>query len=189
MKRSACAPLAVAALVVTVVHPAAQTKKALTVDDYTKWKSIGDTAISGDGKWVAYVLRTTNVPDDQARPVLHLLNLETNQDVTVENATGGTFSADSAWIAYQIDPAPGRGRGRSGRGPAPSAPPSSDPAVPPGAPAPPAPDAATTTQGAQGGSGATGGTGTQAARGGNADAPAPPRRVEVRSLATGVVQS
>src|SRR5947207_15898148 len=133
MKRSASAALALAALVVTIVHPSAQdrgagipgvaTKKALAVDDYTKWKSIGDTAISGDGKWVTYVLRTTNVPDDQARPVLHLLNLETNQDVTVENATGGTFSADSGWIAYQIDPAPGRGRGRGGRGPAPSAPP------------------------------------------------------------------
>jgi len=132
MKRSASAAIAIAALVVVVVHPSAQDrgigapgvglKKALTVDDYTKWKNIGDTAISGDGKWVTYVLRTTNVPDDQARPVLHILSLETNQDVAVDNATGGTFSSDSMWIAYQIDPAPGRGRGRGGRGTAPARP-------------------------------------------------------------------
>src|SRR5580765_4613784 len=91
--RFATVAAAVVALAVAYAAPSAQTpvKKTLTVDDYTKWKSIGDTAISGDGKWATYVLRTTNVPDDQARPVLHLLNLETTEDVAVENATGGTF--------------------------------------------------------------------------------------------------
>jgi hypothetical protein len=117
-RRLGSAAIALTALALTVVVPSAQTssKKALTVDDYTKWKSISDPAISSDGKWVTYVLQTTNVPQDQTRPVLHILNLDTNQDVTVANATGGTFSADSNWIAYQIDPSPGRGRGR-GRGP------------------------------------------------------------------------
>ena len=34
--------------------PAAQTaaKKALTIDDYTKWKTINAPELSGDGKWV-----------------------------------------------------------------------------------------------------------------------------------------
>jgi WD40-like Beta Propeller Repeat len=137
---------ALVALVLAYAQPSAQGKKPLTVDDYTKWKSINDSAISGDGKWVTYVLRTTNVPDEKSNPVLHLLNLESNQDVAVPNATGGTFSPDSKWLAYQVDPAPGR-RGRGGRGgngttpgsqPGPATPPApTDPGVPPGAPAPP----------------------------------------------------
>jgi dienelactone hydrolase len=144
--------LALIVALLVYLHPAAQSaaKKALTVDDYTKWKSITDPAISGDGKWITYVLQTTNVPTDQAKPMLHVLNLETNADVAVPNATGGTFSPDSKWLGYQVDPAPGR-RGRGGRGggggaTTPAIPPA-DTAVPPGAPAPapatPAPSPAT----------------------------------------------
>src|SRR5262249_39766040 len=70
--------LALAILVVLVVAygPAAQApaKKAMSVDDYTKWKSITDPAISGDGKWVTYVLQTTNVATEQTKPMLHVLN-------------------------------------------------------------------------------------------------------------------
>ena len=147
------------ALVVSLglVHalPAAQTasqagtKKVLGVDDYTKWRSIGAQEISGDGKWVAYVLQLTNVPTTETKPVLHILNLDTNEDVAVPNATAPVFSADSKWIAYQVDPNPSRGRGaRGGAGgqtpggaPAPDAPttppdpeqpPQTPPATPPG---------------------------------------------------------
>jgi len=90
-------------------------KKVLTIEDYTKWKSISDQAISGDGQWVAYVLQSTNVPSTDTKPVLHLLNLATNQDVEVANATEHSFSSDSKWIAYQIAP-PGVRGGRGGRG-------------------------------------------------------------------------
>src|SRR5512140_1708569 len=109
-------PLA-GSLVATHALPVAQApaKKAMTIDDYTKWRSIERPAISGDGKWVAYTLQTTNVVAAEAKPVLHLLNLETNADVTVADATDGTFSPDSRWIAYQVDPG-ARQRGRGGRG-------------------------------------------------------------------------
>ena len=94
----------------------APAKKALTVDDYTRWRSISGQEISGDGKWVTYVPRSSpTCRPAETKPVLHLLNLETNQDVEVANATGGAFSADSKWIAYQVDPSGGRG-GRGGRG-------------------------------------------------------------------------
>ena len=58
-------------------------KKALTVDDYTRWRSISGAEISGDGKWVTYGLSLTNTPQTESKPVLHLVNLETNQDVEV----------------------------------------------------------------------------------------------------------
>jgi dipeptidyl aminopeptidase/acylaminoacyl peptidase len=79
-------------------------KKALTVDDYTRWRSINSPEISGDGNWVAYTLQLTNTVAAEARPVLHLVNLETGADVEITHASGGTFSADSKWIAYQVDP-------------------------------------------------------------------------------------
>jgi dipeptidyl aminopeptidase/acylaminoacyl peptidase len=141
-------------------------KKALTVDDYTRWRSITSQEISGDGLWVAYGVAQTNTAPTETKPVQHLLKLDTGQDTTVADATGGTFSADSHWFAYQIDPAGGRG-GRGGRGGAANA------APPPG-----------------GDTGATpaGGQGAQA-RGGATTPPAPPRRVELRNLTTGAVQS
>ncbi len=96
--------------------PQSTAKKALGVDDYSKWRSISGQEISPDGKWVSYVLRFSNTKPEDAKPVLHILNLETDQDVEVPNATGGTFSEDSRWIAYQIDPSGGGGgRGRRGR--------------------------------------------------------------------------
>jgi dipeptidyl aminopeptidase/acylaminoacyl peptidase len=137
------------------------TKKVLTVEDYTKWRSISGQELSGDGRWVTYGLSFTNTLPADAKPVLHLLNLETNQDVEVPNGTGGTFSVDSRWIAYQVDPSGGRG-GRGGRGAAGGAAPAG------GAPA---------------------GQGAQPARGAGAAAPVPPRHVDLRNLATGAVQS
>jgi hypothetical protein len=106
-RRVAASTLALlAALVSAHAWPGAQTtpKRALGVDDYTNWRSITESAISGDGQWATYVLQLTNTIPAEAKPVLHLRNLETSEEVTVQHATGGTFSADSKWIAYQVDP-------------------------------------------------------------------------------------
>src|SRR5262249_39045047 len=144
-------------------------KKALTVDDYTRWRSIGGQEISGDGKWVTYQLQFTNVPTTDTKPVLHLLNLGTNQDVEIANGSAGAFSADSKWFAYQVDPSAGRG-GRGGRG---------------------AGGGGGATGGGQGAGGGadnaqSGGAAAQGGRGANAQ-PQPPRRVELRNLQTGAV--
>ena len=126
------------ALSVAYSLPQAQsaTKKALSVEDYTKWRTIAGQQLSGDGKWVAYVLQLTNTVPTDAKPVLHLKNLDSNDEVTVPHATGGVFSPDSRWLAYQVDPgASQRGRGRGGAGATPPAegppPPSTPPADPP----------------------------------------------------------
>jgi dipeptidyl aminopeptidase/acylaminoacyl peptidase len=208
--------LAIALLVVTAaaVQPLAQSvvKRPLAVDDYTKWKSISDSAISSDGKWVTYVLRTTNVPEDKSNPILHVLNLDTSTDVGVPHATGGVFSPDAKWIAYQVDPAPGRrGRGRGNGAPQTEPPPPADPSVPPGAPAPapsqpatppgtPAPAQPPATPGVAPGQpnpviptpSQNPPTATPPATPGVPPAPAsppPPRRVELRNLATGTTES
>jgi len=147
--------------------PSAQTaaKKVLVAEDYSKWRSITGDQLSGDGNWLTYVLQLTNVPTAETKPMLHIVNLPTNEDVSVANATNGTFSPDSRWIAYLVDPNPGRGRGRGNAGS------TEAPAEPnqPGQPTPP-------TQ-----------PESQAGRG-NATPP-PPRRAELRNLTTGTVQS
>jgi WD40 repeat protein len=89
-------------------------KKALTVADYSKWRNIEDAVISPDGRWVSYALRFANTLPQDGKPVLHLRNLDTNQEVEIANAHDGTFSLDSRWLVYQVDsvPAPRGGRGR-----------------------------------------------------------------------------
>ena len=163
LRRSFATP-AILLLVLAAGSLAAQSstpKKAMTVEDYTKWRSINSSSISSDGQWVTYVLSQTNTNPVDAKPVMHLLKLDTNQDVDIANATAPAFSADARWVAYQVDPSNGGrgGRGRRGGGGAPN-----------NAPGATAPGAA--TPGASG-------RGT----------PQPPRRVELRNLATGAVQS
>lgn len=119
-------------------------KRALTVDDYTKWKSINSSSISSDGKWVTYVVAQTNTTPAESKPVMHLVRLDSNQDTQVADGSNSAFSADSRWVAYQIEPA---AAGRGGRG-------------------------------GRGGNGAGGGAN-----------PAAPRRVELKNLQTGAVQS
>ncbi len=137
-------------------------KKVLAIEDYTKWRAISGQEISGDGKWVAYGLSYTNTLPADAKPALHILNLDTNQDVQVPNATGASISPDSRWIAYQVDPGGGRGaRGGRGRGGTPP----SDAA---------SPDSGEAHPGHQ-------------ARAASGEPPTPPRHVELRNLATGAV--
>ncbi len=93
----------------------APAKRVLTVNDYTRWRQIDGAQISPDGNWVVYGLSQTNVIPADAKPVLHVLKLDTNQDVAITNASRGVFSSDSRWLVYQIDSTPARG-GRGGRG-------------------------------------------------------------------------
>ena len=152
----------------------APAKKALTVEDYPLWRQISSPSISGDGQWVAYILQQTNTIAAESKPVLHLLNLETSVEVTVADASDPAFSPDSKWITYQVDPgAAQRARAaRNAAGPSSSAPQGTPPSTPAG----------------QSGQGGQGGQAGQAGRGGAA-APIPPRRLELRALATGAVRS
>jgi dipeptidyl aminopeptidase/acylaminoacyl peptidase len=160
-------------------------KKILSVNDYARWRSIENAIISGDGKWVSYGLRYTNVATTDSRPVVHLYNSATGRDIEIANASNPQFSPDSRFVGYQVDvPAPRGGRGGRGAGagvdssaappPIPAvtpagAPPVSPPVVDTGAP-PSAPN-------------------LQTGRGGQPLAVGASRRYEIRELATGRVQA
>lgn len=150
-----------APLFVAPVHAqgTASAKKVLSVDDYSKWRAIDAAQMSGDGKWVAYGLRFTNVVTPDAKPELHLKRLDTDAEVVVKDASQPQFSPDSKWLVYLVEPPPPvRGAGRGGAAGAPTAP----------------TDSATDT--------------SAAARARAATLP-PSRRYELRELATGRVQA
>ncbi|HKJ02792.1 MAG TPA: hypothetical protein VJ997_10065, partial [Longimicrobiales bacterium] len=96
------------------VAGADSTKKVLGVADYARWRTLGDESISSDGKWVTWVYRFTNVSDKEMKPELHVLNLDTNQDIAIPDASNGSFSPDARWIAYQVDSIPARGAREGG---------------------------------------------------------------------------
>jgi len=91
-------------------------KKLLTPADYSRWRTIGDEAISSDGRWATWVYRFTNVSQRDSEPELHILDLESGEEVTIANGSNGMFSPDGRWIAYQVDSLPPRGRGGRGAG-------------------------------------------------------------------------
>jgi dipeptidyl aminopeptidase/acylaminoacyl peptidase len=96
---------------------ASTVKKVMTVDDYSKWRTIDAAQLSPDGKWVAYGVRFTNVVTPDAKPVLHIVNLATNADISIPDATNAQFSSDSKWVVYQIETQPAaRGAGRPAGG-------------------------------------------------------------------------
>jgi dipeptidyl aminopeptidase/acylaminoacyl peptidase len=153
-------------------------KKILSIDDYARWRTIDNASLSPDGKWAAYGLRFTNTPTSDARPVLHLRNLGTNSEIEIADASQATFSPDSRWVMYQVNPRPPVRGGRRGGAPdsittttvttvttttapvVPGAPPAVTPETPP----------ATTGRGA-------------------AAPPVLPRRWELRELASGRTQT
>src|SRR5687768_13997679 len=144
-------------------------KKALTISDYSKWRSIEGAEISPDGKWVAYALRFMNTLPAESKPALHIVNLDSNQDIEVPNAHSPSFSSDSRWVVYQIDSVPARGGRTGGAG---STPPATDTSAAAGA-APQNPGAVAPPQGAgRSGAGVT-----------------VPPRMELRELASGRTQS
>jgi len=186
----AAAPLALSAQAATATATSGA-KKPLTMADYGQWRAIDGASIAGDGDWVVYGLRFASALPVDAKPVLKLRNLRTNAEIEIAHASQAQFSPDSRWMAYLVEPpAPVRSGARgadSVMAPV-GSPPGTPPATPPTTPPPGTPPVAPVTMP----------TGTppvvpaitppgavpaQPAAG--ARAVAPPRRYELRELATG----
>jgi len=76
-------------------------KKALTIDDYARWRSIESPMISRDGAWVAYVFSFPDVLD--TKPVVHVRRLDSDKDHEIANGAHPAFSDDSKWLTYSVD--------------------------------------------------------------------------------------
>ena len=72
-------------------------KRAMTVADYAKWRSIRDVAISDDGMWATFGYNQRNVDD-----TLFIKNLPTGVETKITRGSRPQFSDDSKWVAYFV---------------------------------------------------------------------------------------
>lgn len=89
-------------------------KKVLTIDDYAKWRSVGQTSISPDGRWLTYAYSRREVDDS-----LFIKEIDGGDPAVVVRGSNPEFSKDSRWVAYYINPreqedSGGRGNARGG---------------------------------------------------------------------------
>ena len=77
--------------------PRADDKRAMTVADYAKWRSIRDVAISDDGTWASYAYQQRRVDD-----TLYIENLTAKAEWKLPRASRVQFSDDSKWVAYFV---------------------------------------------------------------------------------------
>src|SRR5581483_2493238 len=73
------------------------TKKAMTIADYAKWRSIRDVAISDDGTWASFGYSQRRVDD-----TLFVKNLSTGAEQRIPRGNRSQFSDDSKWVAYFV---------------------------------------------------------------------------------------
>jgi hypothetical protein len=74
-------------------------RRALTLDDVPRWRTIQGSAISADGQWVAWSYAQFRRDD-----VLHVRHVDSGREHVVERASRPEFSRDGRWVAYQVAP-------------------------------------------------------------------------------------
>ena len=98
--RNILASLLLAVLFVTSVNLYAQGsygKKALSIEDYDRWRGITAASISDNGIWITFSYTTRNADD-----TLYVKNLMTNKEYQIPSGQRPRISDDSKWIAYMI---------------------------------------------------------------------------------------
>jgi dipeptidyl aminopeptidase/acylaminoacyl peptidase len=103
----------------------AQELKPLSLDDYPRWSTVGQVALSNSGRWTTF-----SYAPNEGDSRLFLRDLDDAAADAVElsvNATGPVFSKDSRWLAFiATPPTGGRGGGAQGQQ---GAPPGQQPAA------------------------------------------------------------
>ncbi|MGD8362647.1 MAG: hypothetical protein PVJ04_14560, partial [Gemmatimonadota bacterium] len=77
----------------------AQGLKRMTVDDYALWRTVGNASLSPDGRWVTYSYTRREVDDS-----LFIRPLEGGDPHVALRGSDPSFSADSRWVAYFVNP-------------------------------------------------------------------------------------
>jgi len=72
-------------------------KEALSIAEYKLWRSISGSTISPDGDWAAWSYARIRGDD-----TLHVVNLGTDAEHVVPQASGAKFSKDGVWVAYFV---------------------------------------------------------------------------------------
>ena len=94
---------------------AAQTARhPIRLDDLTRFRNVGDPQISPDGKWVAYVVGTTDAKEDKSNSHIWMVNMDGSNDrqITFSTESEGSprFSPDGKYLSFTSG-RPGKARG------------------------------------------------------------------------------
>src|SRR4029079_9179669 len=99
LKQTWSASLAV--LMCAALPAIAQTKRAITLDDQVKERFVRDPELSPDGKWVAYVVTTSDVEKDKRNSDLWMVSWDGPQQVQLpsspDNESSPKWSPDGKY--------------------------------------------------------------------------------------------
>jgi dipeptidyl aminopeptidase/acylaminoacyl peptidase len=94
---------------------AAQTaRRPMKVDDLFRLRTVSDPQISPDGKWVAYVVSTTDTKEDKANTHIWMVGIDGSNDRQItfsqESESSPRWSPDGKYISFTSS-RPGKARG------------------------------------------------------------------------------
>src|SRR3984957_5455878 len=85
-------------------NPAAQTKRHLVHDDFSRMGEVGDPQISPDGKWIAYTVTTMNRELDRLETQIWTVDWEGTQNLQMtfgpESASSPRWSPDGKYLSF-----------------------------------------------------------------------------------------
>ena len=93
----------------------AQPHAATQLDDMTRFRNVSDPQISPDGKWVAYVVNTTNAKDDKSNSHIWMVGIDGSNDrqITFSNESENSprWSPDGKYLSFTSSRPGGKTRG------------------------------------------------------------------------------
>ncbi|NNM03502.1 MAG: hypothetical protein HKO65_00245, partial [Gemmatimonadetes bacterium] len=91
--------------------PSSPDPRPLTLEDYGLWSTIGQVALSADGRWMTFAYAPNE--GDSKLYLRDLDDLGSDPVELSENGTGPSFSDDSKWLAYTVSTGEGEDQKRT----------------------------------------------------------------------------
>ncbi len=93
-----------AAALLAPVTPAAQTKRAITLDDHSRIVSVGDPQRSPDGVWVAYTVSTIDAEKDRRNTDVWMVKWDGSEQLQLtsspDSESSPRWSPDNKYLAF-----------------------------------------------------------------------------------------
>jgi dipeptidyl aminopeptidase/acylaminoacyl peptidase len=96
--------LTLAAALLAPLTPAAQTRRALTLDDHSRIVSVGDPQRSPDGVWVAYTVSTIDAEKDKRNTDVWMVKWDGSEQLqltsSADSESSPRWSPDNKYLAF-----------------------------------------------------------------------------------------
>jgi dipeptidyl aminopeptidase/acylaminoacyl peptidase len=79
--------------------PAVQAGRALSIDEFERWRTVRWVTLSDDGRWASYAYERRRTDD-----TLFVRQLDTGRTLTIPRGTRPEISDDGSWVAYLVVP-------------------------------------------------------------------------------------